>query len=219
MDNVRNEIDMKTISEEAAFLCDAIINQEKFQITDNMLKKQEEEKKNKEIKKEREKNSKQFVLKQFEDYKAFELSHSDLSTCFYFHYKQAELETADYLSFSKQMKMLKNICKDFEEIEKMNPEYVENLYTYGFMLYLMPGFFGGNAEKSLEKVNKAIETAETTYDKVNAMIILSQICFDAGLKDEWKMCIEVLEELVPGSKQIAEIKQLNESGKSAFDAL
>lgn len=219
MDDVKSKIAADSISEEAQFLCNAIINQEKFELNDNMLKKQEEEQKSKTIKKERENNSKIFFEKQFADFKEFESTHSELSACFYFHYKQAEMETADSLSFGKQMKMIKNMCKDFEEIEKMSPEYVENLYTYGLLLYMMPGFFGGNVQKGFEKISKSVELAETTYDKVNVFMILSQICFDAKLQDEWKTCMDVLDELVPGSRQVAEIKAINDSGKSSFDVL
>lgn len=221
MDDVKSKIDadFDSISEEAQFLCNAIINQEKFELNDNMLKKQEEGQKSKTIKKERENNSKIFFEKQFAEFKEFESTHSELSACFYFHYKQAEMETADSLSFGKQMKMIKNMYKDFEEIEKMSPEYAENLYTYGLLLYMMPGFFGGNMQKGFEKISKAAGLAETNYDKFNVTLIFSQICFDAKLQEEWQTCMDVLDELVPGNKQVAEVRALNEAGKSAFDEI
>lgn len=152
----------------------------------------------------------------YNEFKNFADLNEDLSSHFYFHYKAAEFMTLPFLPLNKQIKMLESVADEYKRIEELNPNYGENLLTYGSILYMLPKIVGGDKEAGLEKIKRASEVSLTEYEKVSALVIYSQILFEEKKVEESKTALERAFSFVPENKTLKQIQEVNEAGFSMF---
>lgn len=219
LDKTENQVEKygDEISDEAKFICKSILRMQKETTKSEELLKQEKDQNNK-AKKEENPETKALILGWFAEYQEFDKTHQDLSSHFYFHYKEAEFATLPYLSMGKQLDILKNIIGDYKKIEEMNPNYGENLFTYGMSLYMAPKIAGGNKKSGIEKIYKATQVSDTIYEKVSALLVYSQIMFEEKKFEESKKYLMEAETLSTAKIKYAEIREMNDAGYSIFDA-
>lgn len=163
-------------------------------------------------------NAKKLALDIFESYKTFAAANEDLSSHFWFHYKEAELQTLPYLSKTQQLKMMTSILDDYKKIEEINPNLSENLMMYGTILYMVPGALGGSKKNGIAKLRKAVDTAACDYEKASACMILAQLLIEEKKNDEALTFINKVIQMSPNNKMMLLIKDMNEKGYSIFQA-
>lgn len=206
-----------SISDEAKMICKSTLILQKETLKAEYLAEQEKNQKNK-SKKEKDPEKEAMLMKLFEEYKGFADSHSDLSSYFYFHYKELEFSTLAYLPLSKQIELLKNIVNDYKKIEEINPDNGENLLTYSMMLYMAPKIAGGDKVAAREKILRAIDVSTTRYERATSNIIYSQYLVEEKQKDEAAKYFEAGRNLGPAIKKYDDIKLMNDAGYSMFQA-
>ncbi len=121
-----------------------------------------------------------------------------------------------YFSTKEQLKILTNLFDDYKKIEEINPDYSENLGILGMMLYMIPGAFGGNKKDAETKLQKAITTATCDYEKVNALVMYSQVLFEEKQTSKAHEYITQALEISKNNKTILQIKEVNDAGYSIF---
>lgn len=205
------------ISDEASLICRIGLELQKENAKNAELLKQAKKEKKK-IKNTKDPEKEAFIMGLFDEYKKFAESHNDLSSHFYFHYKETEFATMPYLSTGNQLKILKTISDDYKKIEEMNPDYGENLFTYGMVLCMMPKIAGGNKEVGLEKIKRACEVSATDYEKLSALTVYSQLLYEDKKKDEAREILERAQNIIPDNKTILQIMEMNEAGYSMFQS-
>lgn len=220
LDKVANQIEGygNAISDEAKLICKSVLRNLKETARAEELFKQEENQKKKNNKREKDPEVEAMIMGWFKEYEDFAQNHTDLSSHFYFHFKEAEFATLPYLSMGKQVEMLKNIVEDYRKIEEMNPDYGEILFTYGMTLYMAPKIAGGDKQAGIEKIYKATQVSKTNYEKVSAMVVYSQLLFEDKKYDEAKKYLVEAEAISPAKKRYQEIQEMNDAGYSLFKA-
>lgn len=206
------------ISDEAKLICKTKLMLLRETAKAEDLIKQEKEQKKKSSKREKDPEMEKMVTALIDEYRGFEESHSDLSSSFYFHYKQAEFAGLSFVSTSKQLEAVKNIVDDYRVIAEMNPENGEVLLTYGMALYMAPKILGGDKVVGLDTIYKASQVSGTKYEKISAYIAYSQLMFEDKKYDEARNALNEADKLVPGSKTYKEIIEMNDAGYSMFKA-
>ena len=208
-----------SISEEAQLISRNLIVLEIESLKQVERIKKEEKQNRKSKKQEFYKNSEneKILMSCFEEYKNFLDTHEDLSSHFYFHYKEVEFATLPYLKTADQMKVLKDINEYYEKIEKMNPFFSENLLYLGMMFYMMPSIFGGNKTIAKEKLMLAIEKAACRYEKVSACTMLSQILFEEKEREAAVQYLDMAIAVSPENITLKLLKLQNEAGYSMFN--
>lgn len=203
------------ISEEAKLICKLVIaKQKETAIEMDKLKKDDGQKKN--SKQEKDPVKEAAAMELFNEFKTLAEADENLSSHFYYYYKQAEFATIQYLPISQKMEIFKTIIKDYEKIEEMNPNYGENLFTLGMVMYMMPKAMGGNKEGGLEKILKASKVSATKYERVSALALYSQIMFEEKKYEEAKNYLALAHEQVPLNKSFEKIQEMNDAGYSFF---
>lgn len=203
------------ISEEAKLICKLVIaKQKETAIGMDKLKKEDVQKKTSKPEKDPVKEA--AAMEMFNEFKALAEANEDLSSHFYYYYKQAEFATMQYLPIGQKMEIFKNILKDYEKIEEMNPNYGENLFTLGMVMYMMPKAMGGNKEFGLEKILKASKVSATKYERVSALALYSQIMFEEKKYEEAKNYLAMAHQQVPLNKSFEKIQEMNDAGYSFF---
>lgn len=206
------------ISDESKLICRSIMRLQKETAKTEELLKQEKDQKKKNNKREKDPEVEAMIMGWFKEYEDFAQTHSDLSSHFWFHYKEAEFATLSYLSMSRQIEILKNIVDDYKKIEEMNSDYGENLFTYGMSLYMAPKMAGGDKQAGIEKIYKATQGSSTNYEKVSALVVYSQLLFEDKKYDDAKKYLLEARELSPSKKRYDEMLEMNAAGYSIFKA-
>lgn len=207
-----------TISEEARFICDKIIVSQRESSKSADANKLENIPGSKKPKKDKaaEAEAEAAANSYLEEFKNFESKHSDLSSHFYFRYKEAEMATLAYLPTAKQLKAMMGIFEDYKIIYETNPDYGEILYTYGMMLYMVPKIAGGDKDGGMEKILRATQVSQSNYEKAAALLLYSQILLEDKKKDDSKLYLATAFALDPDNKTYTEIIEMNEAGYSMF---
>lgn len=221
LENVEKQIsDLEnSISEEARFLCNKLIDSQKqASVQAAELKLLKDKQNNKKPKKDKaaEAEAEAAANQLLEEYNSFENNHSDLSSHFYFHKKEAEMGALRFLPTGKQLKALMNIVEDYKNINEQMPDYGEILYTYGMFLYMMPKIAGGDKVLGLKKIYHATQVSSSNYEKAAALLLYSQILLEEKKKDESKQYLQEAFNLDPDNVTYKELWEMNEAGYSMF---
>lgn len=218
---LQKEQELKSIqdelSEEVKLICKSIFTLEKeiakaseFQkVSGNSEKKQDKKSKNNETEK--------IILDCYRELKDYSETHTYLSSHFYYHFKEAEFSAMAYFSTNEQLRILKGILDDYRKIEEMNPEFSENHFMLGTLLFFMPKIAGGNKTESKEQLLLAIKHAACNYEKASSLIMLSQILYDDKNYDEAFEYLNAAYEIDPKNKSVQKIKEANAAGYSMFE--
>lgn len=212
---IENQIaTMTNLSDEAKLICKNILILEK-----ETLKSADYSKKNKDKKAEKKDPALEaLVQKCYNEYKAFDETHSNLSSHFYYHYLETEVTLLGFLPVAKQLSAGKEIIEKYKKLDELYPNYGENLFTYGMVLYMMPKIAGGDKEAGLAKIKKATYISSSDYEKASALILYSQILFEKKQKEESKTYLMKAQALAPNNTSFKEIQTMNDEGYSFFDA-
>ncbi|MCQ2576358.1 MAG: hypothetical protein MJ162_06405 [Treponema sp.] len=186
------------ISEEAKIICKNIIALDKENCLDKKQKSEDR------------------VKACVAEYKNFAEKNKNLSSYFYFHQKEAEMNAAFYLSLAKQLEMMKNVITDYKALEVINPENSECKFFLGAILYFAPKIGGGNKPEGMEKIKSAIEKAGCDYEYATAVITYSQFLYEEKNYDESKLYLNKALEKYPDNNTIKELKEMNDAGYSMF---
>lgn len=221
LSRVEKSIDFSSLSQEASLICKNSLKMAKDSATTtkydlSLLVEAAESAKKKEKKDKIDEAAKKKALDFFGTYEKFAETHNDLSSYFWFHYKEAELGTLAYLPTTQQLKKMGGLLDEYKNLVEMNPNNSECLFMYGMILYMMPGVLGGSKKDGLAKIKKAVETAACDYETATASIMLSQILLDEGKTDESKYYMNKVLKIDPKNKMVLMIKELNDNGYSIF---
>lgn len=206
------------VSEEVKFICNGIFLLERENAIFNEKKKNtpsNKKKKNKSM--EKNEAAEEKILDYFDQYKNFAATHENLSSHFYFHYKEMEFATVPYLSTGDQLKIFMHTFDDYKKIEEQNPFLSENLFMQGAMLYFMPAIAGGSKTKAIEKLDSAYTTALCDYEKSSALVMKSQILFESKKLEESKDLLNSALEIAPENTTIKLLIDANQAGYSMFE--
>lgn len=220
---VEKSINFSALSDEAALICKNCLIMAKESAVDVkydlelLVEQSKNAKKEKEEKEEKiDEAAKKKAMDFFATYQNFAATHDNLSSHFWFHYKEAEFATVAYLPKTQQLKILGGLLDEYKRIEEINPNNSENLFMYGMILYMMPGILGGSKKNALAKIRKAIDTAACDYETATASMMLAQILLEDKKTDEAKVYIDKASKIDPKNKMLLMIKELNDKGYSFF---
>lgn len=198
----------KGISEEALLICRNTIEIQKLSLQAITFLKDDSSKK---------KEALETAKKCIEEYKNFASTHSDLSPQFIFHQMEAELAVVSFQSKARQLAKATSLMGRYKEIYNMDSNFGENLLAYGMLLYLTPKISGGNKELGTSLIQQAATKGSTNYEKVNALILYSQILYEQNRIEEANAIIFKAKELAPNNKMLILVQAMNKAGSPAIN--
>lgn len=122
-----------------------------------------------------------------------------------------------YLPKNQLSKVMKQSKQEYEMLAEQHPEFSLGLMNIGMFYYFMPGIIGGNKAKGRQYLADAVVYAVNDYEVFNTCIMFSQILYEEKKIEDAEKCFSRAEKLVPDSKYVKLIKDVNNAGYSFFD--
>ena len=121
------------------------------------------------------------------------------------------LKRSDAISLGLQEK------KDYAVVVEKNPQMSFALMLSGFWYYYAPGIGGGSKSKAKQFFSDALTYAANDYERYYGNINLSQIYFEEKNKNECERLLAEAEKILPATRYIAFIRNINALEYSLFD--
>ncbi len=121
-----------------------------------------------------------------------------------------------YASLTSVIDYSKQATNLYEEALKIDPSHFNALLSYGILKGYMPSAFGGGIDKCLPLFERALRSAQTTIQKYQIYIWISQAYFEKKDYDNYNKYFTLAENIYPNGAFTTTLKESNANKKSIF---
>lgn len=159
------------------------------------------------------KELKPFILAQYEKIDSFQKAHKneELSPWFYLTSGDVINSSMQFISQATAIKLGLQEKDDYDSVVEKNPELAFGRINRALWYYFAPAIGGGSKSVAKADFTKAVECADTDYEKFYSRIYLSQVYYDDGNMAECKKLLDECDKILPDNVYTPFIRFLNDN--------